>query len=310
MSMEVRPARPADRQRILGISAQIWDGYDYVPRMLDEWLAGTAGELLVAVLDGVVAAFSYRTWVAEEHAWLQGIRTDTALRGKGLGRALTERSIDRAWADGARRIGLSTYIDNQASMHIVESFGFRRMASFVYLEGDLPGRSEPEDSRVVSLSDEEAIRVIGRSDYLAVANRRFPWEWKFLSFDWSPRAAIAWAPYRIGIRRNGEVVSALCASPGSTPSDAAFLSFLDGEPGDLPTLLRHAQADLGAAKWEAMVPKDGDRSARALAVLRKSGLRSWFEFGEDVFSYELDRVPSPSRGAPNVEELRVSDDAE
>ena len=87
--MEVRPARPADRQRILDISAQIWDGYDYVPRLLDEWLAGTAGELLVAVLNGVVAAFSYRTWVAEEHAWLQGIRTDTALRGKGLGRALT-----------------------------------------------------------------------------------------------------------------------------------------------------------------------------------------------------------------------------
>jgi ribosomal protein S18 acetylase RimI-like enzyme len=309
MSMEVRRARPADRQRILDISAQIWDGYDYVPLMLDEWLAGTAGELLVAALDGGVAAFSYRTWVADGHAWLQGIRTDTALRGKGLGRALTERSIERAWADGARRIGLSTYIDNQASIHIVESFGFRRMASFVYLEGDLPGRSEPEDTGVVPLSDGEAIRVIGRSDYLAAANGRFPWEWKFLSFDWSPRAAIAWAPYRIGIRRDGEVVSALCASPGSTPSDAAFLSFLDGEPDDLLTLLRHAQADLGAAKWEAMVPKDGDRGARALAVLRDSGLRSWTEFSADVFSYELDRLPALSREAQNVEGRRVPDDA-
>lgn len=307
--MEVRRARPADRQRILDISAQIWDGYDYVPLMLDEWLAGTAGELLVAALDGGVAAFSYRTWVAEGHAWLQGIRTDTALRGKGLGRALTERSIERAWADGARRIGLSTYIDNQASMHIVESLGFRRMASFVYLEGDLPGRSEPEDTGVVPLSDGEAIRMIGRSDYLAAANGRFPWEWKFLSFDWSPRAAIAWAPYRIGLRRDGEVVSALCASPGSTPSDAAFLSFLDGEPDDLLALLRHAQADLGAAKWEAMVPKDGDRGARALAVLRDSGLRSWTGFSEDVFSYELDRVPAPSRERQNVEGKRVPDDA-
>ncbi|MCX6098910.1 MAG: GNAT family N-acetyltransferase [Candidatus Bipolaricaulota bacterium] len=309
MSMEVRRARPADRKKILDISAQIWDGYDYVPLMLDEWLAGTAGELLVAVLDGGVAAFSYRTWVAEGHAWLQGIRTDTALRGKGLGRALTERSIERAWADGARRIGLSTYVDNQASMHIVESFGFRRMASFVYLEGDLPGCSEPEDTGVVPLADGEAIRVIGRSDYLAAANGRFPWEWKFLSFDWSPRAAIAWAPYRIGIRRDGKVVSALCASPGSTPSDAAFLSFLDGEPDDLLALLRHAQADLGAAKWEAMVPKDGDRGARALAVLRDSGLRSWTEFSEDVFSYELDRVPALSREAQNVEGGRVPNDA-
>jgi hypothetical protein len=58
-----------------------------------------------------------------------------------------------------------------------------------------------------------------------------------------------------------------------------------------------------------MVPKDGDRSARALAVLQESGLQSWSGFGEDVFSYELDLVPGPSRRAPNVEERRVSDDA-
>jgi hypothetical protein len=175
MSMEVRPARPADRQRILDISARTWDSHNYVPLMLDEWLAGAAGELLVAVLDGGGAAFSYQTWVA----------------------------------DGARRIGLSTYIDNHASTH----------------------------------------------------------------------------------------------------SGAAFPSFLGGEPDDLLTPLRHAQAEPGAATWEATVPREGDRSARALAVLRESGLRSGSGFGEDVFSYELDPAAGPSREAQNVEGRRVQDNA-
>ncbi len=289
MAIEVRAARESDRERILGISAQIWDGYDYVPGVLDEWLRGTNGELLVAILDGTVAAFSYRTWLAEGHAWLQGIRADTALRGRGAGKALTEQSIERAWADGARRVGLSTYIDNQASMHIVEAFGFHRVASFVYLEGELRGHEEPDDPRVEMLSEEDAARFVERSNYLAVAGGRFAREWKFLEFAWSPQVALAWAPYRVGIRRNGDIVAALCASPGSDPSDSAFLSFLDGDSDDLVTLLRHAEATLGTRKLETMVPKVGDRTAAALATLREAGLRSWSEYGEDVFAYELDR---------------------
>lgn len=290
MSLEVRPAREEDRARILAISSQIWDGYDYVPSVLDEWLAGENGELLVAVLEGSVAAFSYRTWLAEGHAWLQGIRADTAMRGRGAAKALTARSIERAWAEGARRIGLSTYIDNQASMHIAESFGFRRVASFVYLEGEVADRGESDDANVETLSSRTAATVVSGSEYLGVAGGRFPWEWKFLEFDWSSETALAWAPYRIGLRREGRIVAALCASPGSGASDASFLSFLDGDPDDIEVLLRHAQTAMAPAKWEAMMPKVGDRCAAALAVLKQAGLRSWSEYDEDVFAYELDRA--------------------
>jgi ribosomal protein S18 acetylase RimI-like enzyme len=287
MAMDVRVAREADRERILAISAQIWDGYDYVPHVLDEWLAGTRGELLVAEIDGQVAAFSYLTWLADGHAWLQGIRADTAMRGRGAAKALTERSIARAWVAGARRIGLSTYVDNQASMHIAESFGFRRVASFVYLEGEPAGRDEMKDVDVEPLSAKTAADIVGTSDFLAAAGGRFPWEWKFLEFAWSPETALAWTPYRIGLRRDGRVVAALCASPGAGTSDASFLSFLDGTPEDIAILFRHAQAELGSAKWEAMVPKAGDRVAAALLALREAGLRSWSEYEEDVFVYEL-----------------------
>jgi len=287
--MEIRIAREADRERILAISAQVWDGYDYVPRVLDAWLSGEDGELLVALLDGSVAAFSYRTWLAERHAWLQGIRTDTARRGRGAGRALTEASLERSWRDGAQRIGLSTYRDNAESMHIVEAYGFRRVASFVYLEGDLPEGAGLSSGTIHALPEDAAIRFVADSDYLERAGGRFARDWKFLAFRWAPRVALGWTPYRIGILRDGAWVAALCASPPAAPSDAAFLTFLDGDPEDMAALLRVARSELKAEKWEAMVPKDGERDRGTLGLLRELGMRSWSEFEDDVFVYELDR---------------------
>jgi ribosomal protein S18 acetylase RimI-like enzyme len=299
MSIAVRVARESDRERILAISAQIWDGYDYVPHVLDGWLAGREGELLVAEIDSIVAAFSYRTWLADGHAWLQGIRTDTAMRGRGAGRTLTEASIERSWRDGARRIGLSTHIDNAESMHIVEAYGFRRVAAYVYLEGELAEGAGLASGTIDALPEEDAIRFVAGSDYLRRAGGRFPWAWKFLAFDWAPRTALGWAPYRIGVRRDGEWVAALCAAPQAGASDAVFLCVLDGEPDDMAALLRVARSELAAEKWEAMAPKDGDRGLGALGLLRGVGLRSWSEFAEDVFAYELDQDEglTPGKGA-------------
>jgi len=296
MSITVRVARDSDRERILAISSQIWDGYDYVPHVLDEWLAGRDGELLVAEIDASVAAFSYRTWLADGHAWLQGIRADTAMRGRGAGRALTEASIERSRRDGARRIGLSTYVDNLESMHIVEAHGFRRAASFVYLEGELTEGAGLASGTINALPAEDAIRFVVSSDYLRRAGVRFPWEWRILAFAWAPEAALGWAPYRIGVRRDGEWVAALCAAPPATASDAAFLCVLDGEPDDMAALLRVARSELATEKWEAMAPKDGDRGVGALGLLRRLGMRSWSEFEEDVFVYELDWDTAQGRG--------------
>jgi hypothetical protein len=35
--MILRPAKEQDRQQILEITADTWDGWDYVPLLLDEW---------------------------------------------------------------------------------------------------------------------------------------------------------------------------------------------------------------------------------------------------------------------------------
>jgi GNAT superfamily N-acetyltransferase len=111
-----------------------------VPELLDQWLADEYGEVIGATLADRLAGFARRTWLAPGLAWFAGIRTDPAHRGRGIGRAISEHLIDRTSADGASWIILSTHIDNAASIHIIESRGFERVATFAY-------RKRPSDAR-------------------------------------------------------------------------------------------------------------------------------------------------------------------
>jgi len=214
-TVHLRLVTEADRSRIVEISSQIWDGHDYVPELLEEWLADVAGEVVGAVINNELVGFARRTWLAPGLAWFEGIRTDTAYRGRGVGRAITEYLIDRARAAGAIRMSLSTYIDNNASIHIIESYGFERVATFVYRERPVDAPSpDPDagaDPRIALVSEEETVEYVAGSSFLKFANRRFPRGWRFFPFDHNPREAVARMGLRLGWREDGTLKALLCA---------------------------------------------------------------------------------------------------
>ncbi len=287
--IRIRKAQLEDTERILAISAQIWDGNDYVPSTLASWFADPNGELLVAEVDGTLASFAYRTWLLPGHAWLQGIRTDPAYRGRGVGKALSHALIDHACRDGATQISLSTYFDNTSSIRIVESFGFERAASFVLLERTSAAPPLPAipDATFSEPTLEETVQFVSSSPYLATARGWYPFEWFFFPFAARPQAFLKKTPYRIGIRANGRWRSLLCASPGRRPDDPAFLSFLDGAPNDFAALLVQASRDLATTTWESMIPRHGNDIAQALAPLQCLGFKPWQDGSEDVLCYNL-----------------------
>lgn len=130
MGIQIRKALPKDKADILRISAQVWEGTDYVPRVLDRWLSHTGGVLWVADWDGVVAGFSRMTFLNGEKCWMEGIRVDTALRGKGIGKALTDFQIEEGFRMGFVSCGLSSYLENYESLQIVRTKGFVETARF------------------------------------------------------------------------------------------------------------------------------------------------------------------------------------
>lgn len=288
--VSVRMALESDRSRILEISSQIWDGDDYVPALLDGWLADSEGELVVAASDGLVIAFAHRTWLCPGIAWLEAIRTDPAKQGRGAGKAITEYLIRSARNDGAARINLSTYIDNASSIHIIESYGFQLVGTFSYVER--PAELDPperlaESTEIRPLSENETIRFVEHSAFLSLAHRRFPLGWKFFPFDHNPSEAITRLECRLGFWQEERLEAVLCIRQSPDQSDWITVNFLDGSPAAMRSLLHCALHRYSGKTLQSMVPVDNGEHAAAMGLFRDAGFKSWSEFRPDVFVYEM-----------------------
>src|SRR5207244_8922335 len=72
--LDFRPLRPADRPRVLEITARVWEGTDYLPHMLDRSLADPAATLEAAELDGVVVGCQGLRPITQGVVFYEGLR--------------------------------------------------------------------------------------------------------------------------------------------------------------------------------------------------------------------------------------------
>ena len=291
MGVSIRTARLADRSRILAISSQIWEGDDYVPQIIDEWLRMRGSEVAVAELNGSVIAFARTVNLAPGYVWLEGIRTDIASQGHGAGRALTAYLIEKAWREGAQRIGLSTYIDNLASIHVVEHYAFERQASFILAEAKLdgPARSSAELSPLVSeVPFDEARAWILGSPSIAMSCGFLPQGWKFWPV--SRPGVVAWPTFHkaIGLRGpKGSLRSLLVVCHPDHGAGEVSIDFADGSPKHLDVLVRHALALYpGVKNIQAMVPACKGIHTALLETVIALEFDVWRHGEPDVFVYE------------------------
>jgi RimJ/RimL family protein N-acetyltransferase len=288
-----RRARPEDKPRILEIAAEVWDGEDYIPDVIDDWLAADHAVLVAALAGETLVGFAryVRQWPG--YAWFEGLRTAAEWRGRGAAKAMTGYLLALAQADGMARVGLSTYVENLASQRVIAAFGFRRVAGFVYLEAEAEAaaRAAADPTTVaVPVTPADALSFItGREattspGFLQAAHGFLPQGWMFHPFAACPERIVAeWGQWW-GVREDG--LRALLGLGRPTHGQQVFtLDYLDGEPAAMTTLARHAlRLAAGYAHIEAMAPPDHP----ALAVLREVGFRAWNDFMADVLVYERD----------------------
>ncbi|MHB8106381.1 MAG: GNAT family N-acetyltransferase [Candidatus Cryosericum sp.] len=291
MGVTIRTARLADRSRILAISSEIWEGDDYVPRVIDEWLRMRGSEVAVADLNGSVIAFGRTVDLAPGYVWLEGIRTDTASQGHGAGKALTEYFIEKATREGARCIGLSTYVDNLASIHIVEQHGFVRQASFILAEAKLDGPARATAALsplVLDVPFDEARAWILDSASLPVSCGFISQGWKF--WPASRPGVVAWPVFdkAIGLRGpKGSLRSLLViCQPDHGPTEIS-IDFAEGSPNHLDTLVRHALALYPGAKCiQTMIPASKGTHTALLETVTALDFDVWRHGEPDVFVFE------------------------
>src|ERR1700730_8035567 len=116
--IDIRPARPEDREAVLAFCSNTWEWGDYIERVWDEWLRDPAGLLLVATVDEQPAGVAHMEMLTAEDAWLEGLRVDPQFRHQGLARALNEGLQLEAMRRGATRARLAVESTNERSIQI------------------------------------------------------------------------------------------------------------------------------------------------------------------------------------------------
>jgi GNAT superfamily N-acetyltransferase len=148
--LSLRPVRPADRERILEITRDVWEGHDYIPRVFDDWVADASAAFQAVEVDGVVVGVQRMRPYAQGLVWYEGLRVATSHRRQGIARSMLESAIAEARDQGLREMRLAT--GNPDAVPLFESVGFNCLVDVRWwkagrVEGGDPARiPDPEEA--------------------------------------------------------------------------------------------------------------------------------------------------------------------
>ncbi len=130
MRVYFRELNSDDIPAVKDISKDIWDGEDYVPDIIEEWLQeknctnyGTFKdeEKTEMVGFGRVKLFS------KGLAWLEGGRIRVSYQRQGIGRKQMDYALDYAYKAGAKVAQFDTSSKNYGSVSLAKYYGFKKM---------------------------------------------------------------------------------------------------------------------------------------------------------------------------------------
>jgi GNAT superfamily N-acetyltransferase len=173
-----RDALPSDREEVLALTANTWEGGDYIHWVFDEWVADTSGRFLVAVdaTLGSIAAIDKLSFYTPGEAWFEGLRVHPAYRGRGLAASLQTYMIGEARRLGGRVVRFLTAVNNSTVHRKAYRDGFRARFVVRQFKWSPIGDKSPG---AVSVSDAWALRPATSAE----ATLLFDWWTRSSSWD-------------------------------------------------------------------------------------------------------------------------------
>jgi GNAT superfamily N-acetyltransferase len=143
MTLEIRPARPADAERLAALSVEL--GYPMTAAEATERLAPLSAHpdhaILVAAagghVDGWIQVSLPRIFETPQRAEIAGLVVDSAARGRGIGRELVAAAADWARERGCAGIRVRTNVVRERAQAFYRREGFRELKKQMVLELEL-----------------------------------------------------------------------------------------------------------------------------------------------------------------------------
>ncbi len=307
---------------MLAFATHTWEGWDYVPRVWDTWVAAPDGVLLVAcaaqaatgpdgtpIAAGQPVAMSRLALLAPGEGWVEGIRVDPAVRGRDVATNLQVAELAWAVAHDVRIVRYATGEDNEASHRLGARHGFVRLPdrrAYGPHRDTGPDEARPADASALRTLDAHAPAaeierwwrlVADDATFIAGGRVYEPRGWAFQSLD-ADRFAAHVRRGEIGLARDGGAL--VVTSPGE--AGAPDVALLVGDGRSALTLLDDLRRAAGREPRARLPDPDPP-------MLRGGVADRWAADGFPAHDHTLHLMarsmdaPVPQAGPPGVLEL-------
>jgi GNAT superfamily N-acetyltransferase len=282
LKLGFRPVRARDRERVAGICSRTWGGWDYVMLFFDGWVREPG--FLGVEAGGRLVGFGKATELAPREWWLEGLRMDTAWRGRGIATALSRKVLADALDRRPRSLRLATAEVNTESLRIIRAMGFEELFRTRLFVGKPPGSST--DSGVVRVGRAEAGQFLVGSQELCANRGLVSYTWLFRRLTPAHLRELQQQDALWGVRVRGRLEGLAVCRPHRYRSRDLELSFFGGTDrarAGLRRALGRRARQSGAKQVSAMAASGPMRAA-----LAELGMKPHPRLGETiVFEYPL-----------------------
>lgn len=169
--LDIRELEKSDKEEVIEMTSEIWDGRDYIPDYFDRWVED--GGFICGTIDDEIVALAKQTWHSDDILWLEGLRVHPEHREKGYGRAMIEGQVDYINEHLDFRVArFLTSSDNTPVKKVVEDIGFELKQKYDYVrleEEDLeelepPSKREIERVQVEKKTDDVVDMVLSSKE--------------------------------------------------------------------------------------------------------------------------------------------------
>jgi len=166
---------------ILEISSKIWSGHDYLPQVIDEWIADPKSHTYGVEAEGrIVAVGNLRLVDNGKTGWMEGLRVHPRHRRRGYADMLTEHFVNLGQTLNVKRLRYSTGGNNRGSLRLAKKTGFKRlfkMSAFWLTDLQPDQSSRPTRRRIMKTTPLEIYELMKATPTL-IPHNILVYDWK------------------------------------------------------------------------------------------------------------------------------------
>lgn len=296
-NINIRLVNDKDRDRILEISKQIWEGTDYIPNIIDKWMNSDDGLLFVLEYNGKITHFERLNIQSKNDGWIEGLRGDPEYRGKGFAQKLGEYIIEYSKKIGLKTLRASTYFKNDASINLTKKLGFDIKYKFLFGEkklniDEIINEEQFKDIVLLNETDiDELLDFLENSKTFKEYGQFHTNGWHYEKHSKNVWLKVLKEQKLYGIKGGKKIISLLMIETHNNRQSGKVISYIDSDYETIKKLIKFAEfqvlseckkIDVLEYVIEYAAPKDSE----IVTIMENENYKLWEESDANVIIFE------------------------